>query len=257
MIFYFTGTGNSLFIAKEIEQNPISIPQVINNTEQIYKDSKIGIIAPIYGHEVPEMVKQFIKSATFKTDYFYIVLTYGNRHGGAVELTNMFCKENGVHVDYLNTIQMVDNWLPSFDMDEQRKIDKHVDENLQQIKNDIQSCKKEIQTVTDTDRKDHQQFLENKAKLPADLFQNLYKVNDECIQCGICTQVCPAGCISLKNGKVVYDMRQCQTCMACIHNCPKKAIQLNMTEKNPKARYRNDKVTLQEIIKSNIQTSTK
>lgn len=253
MIFYFTGTGNSLFVAKTIEGNPISIPQVINKTEQVYKDNKIGIVTPIYGHEIPEMVKNFIKSAKFQTDYFYIILTYGNRHGGAIELTNNFCKEYSVDVDYLNLIQMVDNWLPSFDMEEQKKIDKHIDEHLDKIINDIKCCKREIQTVTDTDRLDHQQYLENKSKLPAELYQNLYKVNEDCIKCGICKQVCPAGCISLNNDKVVYDMKNCQTCMACIHNCPKKAIQLNIPEKNPKARYRNDQVTLQEIIEANKQ----
>ena len=29
MIFYFTGTGNSLYAAKELEEELISIPQVI------------------------------------------------------------------------------------------------------------------------------------------------------------------------------------------------------------------------------------
>ena len=29
MIFYFTGTGNSLYVAKELDENYISIPQVI------------------------------------------------------------------------------------------------------------------------------------------------------------------------------------------------------------------------------------
>lgn len=69
MIFYFTGTGNSLFVAKEIEENPINIPQIIKRTEQIYKDNKIAIVAPIYGHEMPKMVKQFIESATLHGVY--------------------------------------------------------------------------------------------------------------------------------------------------------------------------------------------
>ena len=152
---------------------------------------------------------------------------------------------------------MVDNWLPSFDMTEQIKIDKHIDEHLNTIINDIQSCKKEIQTVTDTDRQAHLEYLENVSKFPEGLFKNLYKVTDDCSQCGICTQVCPAGCISISDNKVVYNMENCQTCMACIHNCPKKAIQLNIPEKNPNARYRNENITLQEIIKSNIQNSAK
>lgn len=43
-------------------------------------------MAPVYGHEVPVMVKEFLHKATFDTDYFYMILTYGNRHGGAAEL---------------------------------------------------------------------------------------------------------------------------------------------------------------------------
>lgn len=257
MIFYFTATGNSLYIAKELEKNPISIPQVIKKKEQFYKDDKIGIVAPIYGHEMPELVKQFIKSATFQTDYFYIVLTYGNRHGGAAELANNFCKECGVHVDYLNLIQMVDNWLLSFDMEEQKKIDKHIDQNLLKIINDIQFNKKEIQPVTDSDRQAHDQYLEMRSKMPSDLFQHLYHVNNDCVGCGICTQVCPTGCISLNNKKVIYHMSNCQTCMACIHNCPQKAIQLNIPEKNPKARFRNDKIKIQEVMEANKQVAMK
>lgn len=253
MIFYFTGTGNSLYVAKAIEDNPISIPQIVNKTEQVYKADKIGIVSPIYGHEVPEMVKRFLKTAKFQTDYFYIILTFGNRHGGAVELTANFCEEYGIKVNYLNLIEMVDNWLPTFDMDKQKKIDKKVDTHLSEIIKDIQSGKSYIQPVTDTDREAHKQYLENISKMPADIFQHLYIVNEDCIQCEICTKVCPAGCISLQNSNIVYDMKNCQICMSCIHNCPKKAIQLNIPEKNRQARYRNENVKLQEIIEANIQ----
>ena len=91
MVFYFTGTGNSLYIAKQIEKNPISIPQVINKESQEFSADSIGIVAPVYGHEVPQMVRNFLKNAVFHTDYFYIILTYGNRHGGAAELAKNLC----------------------------------------------------------------------------------------------------------------------------------------------------------------------
>ena len=79
MIFYFTSTGNSLYIAKQIEANPISIPQMIHKENQEYFADSIWIVAPIYGHEVPQMVKEFLKKAVFHTDYLYMILAYGNR----------------------------------------------------------------------------------------------------------------------------------------------------------------------------------
>ena len=69
-VFYFTGTGNSLYIAKELESHPISIPQVIHQAQLEFAADKIGIVAPVYGHEVPAMVKDFLKKARFQTNYF-------------------------------------------------------------------------------------------------------------------------------------------------------------------------------------------
>lgn len=59
---------------------------------EFYAES-MGIVAPIYGHEVPSMVKDFMKNTIFHTDYFYMILTYGNRHGGAAELAKKLCDE--------------------------------------------------------------------------------------------------------------------------------------------------------------------
>ena len=83
MVFYFTGTGNSLYIAKQLDENPVSIHQEIHQKSLEFTSDRIGVVAPVYGHEVPDMVKEFLKAARFHTDYFYMILTYGNRHGGA------------------------------------------------------------------------------------------------------------------------------------------------------------------------------
>lgn len=166
MIFYFTATGNSLYAARYLESDPISIPQVMGSDRLIYEANKIGIVCPVYGHEVPPMVKDFLKNGDFKTDYFYMVLTYGNRHGGAAELAEKLCEECGIHPAYINVLMMVDNWLPSFDMEEQVKIDKKVEEHLAAIREDIEDRRRRISEVTETDRAAHRQFLANQAKLP-------------------------------------------------------------------------------------------
>lgn len=96
MVFYFTGTGNSLYIAKQIEASPLSIPQEIQKEKPEFSAESIGIVAPVYGHELPAMVKDFLKKAVFHTDYFYLILTYGNRHGGAAELAQKYCEKCGI-----------------------------------------------------------------------------------------------------------------------------------------------------------------
>lgn len=86
MVFYFTGTGNSLYAAKKLDENLKSIPQIMKSEEKTFHEDRIGVVCPIYGHEKPAMVKEFLKKAEFHTDYFYVVLTYGKRHANAVEL---------------------------------------------------------------------------------------------------------------------------------------------------------------------------
>ena len=147
MVFYFTGTGNSMYVAKRLEDKSFSIPQIIRNGTLEFTADAIGIVAPVYGHEMPPMVKEFVQKAVFHTDYFYIILTYGNRHGGASELAETFCRECGIAPSYINVLLMVDNWLPGFDMDEQRSMDKKTEEHLSEIIADVRDRRRMISGV--------------------------------------------------------------------------------------------------------------
>lgn len=251
MVFYFTGTGNSLYAARQLESEPVSIPQVMRGTQREFTAESIGIISPIYGHELPPMVKDFLRESTFHTDYFYIIVTYGARHGGAAEMAQALCDKCGVRVDYINALHMVDNWLPAFDMDEERALDKRIPEQLAAITADVKARKYGISPVTDADRAAHQQYLANVSGVPEDLWQNFVVVTERCVGCGICTRVCPADCMKLEDGRAVHIPGNCQDCLACVHACPQKAIALAMPEKNPNARYRNEHVTLQDLIAAN------
>lgn len=253
MVFYFTATGNSLYVAKQLEEHPVSIAQAIHDKEKVYRAERIGIVCPVFGHEMPELVKDFLRASRFETDYFYIVLTYGRFHGGAAELAEKFVSTLGIRPAYINVILMVDNFLPVFDMDEERAIDKKVEEQLEPIKKDIAKKVRAISPVTEKDREIHQIYLDYAAKTPPDALSHLYQITDACISCGICRKVCPKGCFHLEGQKSVWNPEGCISCMACIHACPMLAIHLTEPEKNPKARYRNENISICEIIDANNQ----
>jgi ferredoxin len=255
MVFYFTGTGNSLYVAKQLEKFPVSIPQAIHDADLYYKDEAIGIVCPVYGHEMPRMVKDFLKKAKFETDYFYVVLTYGHAHGGAAELAEHWLSDCGIKADYINTILMVDNFLPGFDMEEEIAINpkKEVGKHLAVIQADINARKQFRQPVTEEDRQWHRNFLEFSKTMPAEIWESPYQISEECIGCGICMRVCPAGCIYLENQRAVHTDKNCQMCMACIHTCPMKAVHLRIPEKNPDSRYRNENIGLMELVEANEQ----
>lgn len=253
MVFYFTATGNSLYVAKQLEQKPVSIAQAIHDEQMTYEAEQIGIVCPVFGHEVPALVREFLEKATFKTSYFYMILTYGNRHGGAVELAENMLEKIGIYASYINVLLMVDNFLPGFDMNEQIKIDKKVDEQIKAIQEDIKNSRQYIAPVTEKDRAAHQEYLTRMANMPKDAFSDMYRITEECIGCEICKRICPKNCFTVENQKSTWHSDGCISCMACIHACPTMAIQMNMPEKNPHARYRNEHIKLCEIVDANNQ----
>lgn len=251
MVFYFTATGNSLYVAKQMDSHPVSIPQVIDGNDLAFRDDRIGVVCPVFGHEAPLMVQEFLRKAVFETDYFYMILTYGHRHGGAAELTEHLLTGCGIRPAYINVMQMANNFRPVFDMEEQKKLDKHVEEQIAAIKEDIAARRHFISPVTDTDRAAHQEFLSRRNTRPTDRWQDIYMITDTCTGCGICTKVCPAGCWTMESTRPVYEGTSCQGCMACFHACPQKAIRLKMPGRNPEVQYCNAHISLKEIIQSN------
>lgn len=110
--WYFTATGNSLYAARQLDCECYSIPQEMHG-EMLYKAETIGIVCPVCGHEMPQLVKDFIVRASFVTDYLYLILTYGKRHGGASELAERFAQSVGKHFRYINVLLMPDKFAKS------------------------------------------------------------------------------------------------------------------------------------------------
>ena len=68
---------------------------------------------------------------------------------------------------------MVDNWLPVFDMDEEKMTDKKISEQLKEILSDIKERLEKIGIVTDKDMADHVRSLERKKQCPKGAWQHL------------------------------------------------------------------------------------
>lgn len=130
--------------------------------------------------EMPAMVKDFLRKVQFETDYFYIVLTYGALHGGAAELEEDYPRSISKRADYINSMVMVDNFLPVFDMTEQMQIDKHLGEQISAIKADIAAKKRACQEVTPADRETHRIYLKMVDSAPEAVW-SACKVTDNCI----------------------------------------------------------------------------
>ena len=246
IILYFTATGNSLYVARQLAD-------------------EIGIVYPIYGQMPPNMVRRFIQKARLKAAYKFAVPTYGNMQFVAAGIWDELSRKSGNAFDYITSILMVDNWLPNFDMNEQIKIDKHIPESLERITADIAARKHEIPSTEERARQLFDRFIRDRGLDPEVGYlmhsEDYFVVTDACIGCAVCTEVCPRGNYELTSTGVKTE-GDCDFCFACIQNCPQKAIKfaelpdspfLAHGEKNPDVRFRNEHVSLWSIKEANRQ----
>ena len=250
LVFYFTATGNSLYVARAFSAEPVSIPQALKEGKLEYEADEIGIVFPDFAAAAPLMVREFVEKARLKAPYIFSVITFGNFAANVADWWDDFCRQKGVICQYINTLLMVDNYLPVFDMNEQVKIDKHIPENLAQIVADVEARREFISHVDADERM--QGWLK---RLQDDHFpmeaERLLVLNAEaCIACGTCAQVCPHGNFTM--GDVAEFKGACEYCLACVHACPQKALTLHR-ERNPRARFRNENVSLMDIKRANNQ----
>ncbi|GHU64365.1 iron-sulfur protein [Clostridia bacterium] len=249
-IFYFTATGNSLAVAKRIaaqaqeEVTLISIPQIMDNLMSEYQDDCIGLIFPIYGCGLPKMVNQFLSHTKLKADYTFTIGTYGFMSGAC-----MFNVQKQGGFDYAESLLMVDNYLPGYEITEEiaKQPQKKTEENLQKILSNISARQKKSNVST----------LPWKILTPliqfigSTLIKNNqakgYFVNENCVKCNVCAKVCPSGNITVSDK--VHFHQQCEGCLSCVHLCPKNAI--HVKHERSTVRWRHPDITLNEIIEAN------
>ncbi len=258
---FFTATGNSLHVAKSFGGETVSIPSMIKQGVYEFTDDKIGIVFPIYSNKVPQHVENFLIKAKFNCDYLFAVMTYGIFAAAAPKHLLDIAAKAEHNFDYINTIKMVDNWLPGFKMDSQVKSEdkKRVEEHLSAIVADVNYSKEwmiktnaftrlwtanMVKGATKPNRKENLMggSIGNGIK-------NFVSV-EGCIGCGTCAKVCPVDNITVdKERKTITFGGNCLSCFACVHNCPTTAIHLKGERSS--ARYRNKNVSLKEIVEAN------
>ena len=249
-ICYFTASGNCLYVARRIGGRLLSIPKLMRQEVIEIADDMVGIVCPVYAVEMPMMVREFLARAKIKTEYFFLIYTYGMGYAEAFAHVWLAAADAGLELSYINAVQMVDNYLPIFKMQEQ--IDtlpkKDVEGQIERIRADVAARRTTTVAVTERTRRRMAEYRKNLGEpiLRKDTALE-YIVDDRCVRCGVCAKVCPADNIAVSD-KVVFS-GHCEVCYACLHNCPRNAIHLRR-EASP-VRFRNEHVSLDDIIEAN------
>lgn len=239
MVYYYSGTGNSAYVARELarmtgqKRPPRSIPEVMKGSRlDIYLDKVLGFVFPIYSWGVPPMVLKFVKrlpAALFEGRYVWAVCTCGDEAGLAMRNFSKAIKEVCARQpDLCASVIMPNNYvlLPGFNVDSEEVRDSKLaaaPRRLRQLADLITARTTEVYDV-------HEGSMPALRSLVYPLFKRWginpghWKVSGKCVGCGKCASICPAGNISINSQCRPEWGDRCLSCCACFHVCPERAI---------------------------------
>lgn len=243
MIFYFSATGNSRYVAQRIAKRTgdtaIDIQTAIVENAYDYQladNERLGFVVPVYFGDIPKTVKDFIRDVEIRTGdgyYAYCVMTCGAFTAAASYQIKKALMARGLTLNAKFSVLMVDTFAPLFEIPNAS--------NARELENKSRTVIGLIaEQVAD---KNCGNYDTHPGKFPniTGLFMSpFYKimqksirfnVADNCIGCGLCAKNCPDHAILMHDAKPKWK-NSCMLCMACFHHCPVRAIDFGqMTKK--------------------------
>jgi len=266
-IYYFSGTGNSLYVAKELqkripESNLIPIVSLLKKDVIETIGDTVGFVFPIHGMTIPIPVKKFIKKLDLKsTKYIFAIATRaGSQHIAFMEIDNIL-KKTGKSLNSYFTRNMASN-DPKF-KDYRPATKEEIAKLESEVQNRLDSIKKIIINQENIREKDSEfipvsPMLGRLVRLGMAYAEyngakDYFYANSKCTGCGKCEKVCPSGKIKMVNNKPVWQENvKSYLCYVCLNFCPVKAVQIktkiymkSYTEENE--RYCHPYATADEI----------
>jgi ferredoxin/flavodoxin len=247
-IYYFSGTGNSLHVAKEIQLR-LSGSELIPMIPLIGQDSiktsakTIGIVFPLQGPTVPVAVRRFLERIDLKnTEYIFAVATRGGTTCSIRREIDKIIRRRGKSLSAHFIITVFNN-DPKFKSGQKSyychplspaelsgkalEIEAKCDEICGIVKGRRISHKK------DREYSFRYGFLLERIiiwlikKQETKSISNYFYADSKCVGCGLCEKICLSGRISLKQGKPRWDDNViCYMCYACLNFCPAGSIQI-------------------------------
>ena len=230
MIFYFTGTGNSRWIAQTIAKalgdEAVNLVGADPASYRFTADDTLGLVYPVYIDAAPPPVLAFAKRLRPGGAYTFAVSNYANASGHSLQQLSRDCLP-------LNSgygIFMPDNTTLTgkrYDTEDSTVAKlKLAPYWLNQI---IARLLRREDGVFDAMMGENAEYKTRTRPTEYWGIKNLTApfsvTRDKCISCGLCAELCSSRAIEMIDGYPAWVKPLCDQCMACIAYCPAEAIE--------------------------------
>lgn len=254
MIYYFTGTGNSLWTAKTvgeaIHQPTENIIKYRKEKTVICEDSIIGFVFPTYMGDLPWIAKEFLLKIQIKPNsYVFLIMTSNHGESGiSFKSLDQALSLSSGKLSAGFDLQMPGNCLISSDVENTKRLQKAPG----QIQNICREIEQQIVNYISDGSKPSEDFVTGSYFYGKHSFKRLtlmknFQITKNCNGCGVCVSVCPMANIEIKGSKAVHG-HNCAACYACLHWCPKNATLLNVPTLKHRTQYHHPEIQIQDLI---------
>ncbi|MDD5806971.1 MAG: EFR1 family ferrodoxin [Eggerthellales bacterium] len=238
MILYFTGSGNSKFVADLIAHvvgdQTLSLNEAIKSGKplSVTSDKPYVIVTPIYAFDLPHVVMRAVSEATLSgSGEAYVVVTCGDRSANAHRSARRLIEGKGMTYLGFYDVVMPDNTVTMFDMPDAATAQAKIREALPGL---VEAAGKIAKGEPVSGACKGPGFLTSINGMMIKRMENAkgWGTTEACTSCGTCVKVCPVNNLSLDDaGKVIFA-GSCVSCYSCIHHCPTNAMHIQgKTEK--------------------------
>lgn len=251
MIIWFSGSGNSLSVARTLAEKTQDTLLHLNDAPaaNLSGEKVIGLVYPTYSYDAPLKIKEMLGTISFPKDaYLWIVVTCGSTPGNSIFTVRKILHQQGVVVVYSRIISMPDSSAISFGNDAQAQNKKleAVPALLEEIAGEING---RVRRLEHAGRTFSGTTVNSKLFFPIATAAVKQNVNTEkCIGCGICAKVCSNGNIAVIDKKAKVGPH-CTQCLACVHFCPQQAMEIRHRPTKKENQYHHPDVKVKDLMR--------
>lgn len=257
-IYYFSGTGNSLALAKRVAAELPDARTVPMTGEpcNANTDDRVGFVFPTYAYGVPRIVREFVKQVPIHRDsYVFAVAGSCGIPGPVLKQLKSILRKRDIRLHAGFTVLDERSSLSNDPDDPIQKLmisvnkgqnpehsSKRVPEIVEKVKSKSVHKPESSNLMTNIFGRILNQLASSALSKSAEHFWT----ESSCIGCGLCAQLCPRDNITFEENKPVWG-QNCEFCHACIQWCPQQAIQYKEMTKD-KPRYHNPEISAADML---------